>query len=300
MQRMTVKGEHRIGGFFALGAYAYWGFIPLYYPLIAEVSPYEMMAHRVLWTGVALVPVLFALGFLDGVLDVVRNPRTLLMLVTSAFLIGLNWLVFMWAMTHEQVIQTSMGYFINPLLNVVLGVVFLRERLRRAQTMSVVLAATGVAILVYSVGSLPWVALLLPTFFGFYGLVRKHVTVDTFTALFVEIIVLSPFALGYWVYIGQRGDSAFFSGDSAVRLWLILLGPISIIPLTLFGAAAKRITLTSLGFFQYIAPSISFIIGAFFFREPFSGTQLVTFIFIWVSLVIFATDAAVFARRRNA
>lgn len=287
---MNLTHRQESGVAFAIGAYVFWGLVPLYYAPFPQIPAFEMLAHRALWTVVALVPLLFVFGLGGEIRRAFTERRTLLILVASALCIGGNWVIFMWAMTHGKVIDTSLGYFINPLFNVLLGVVFLRERLRPMQIFSVALAALGVGILIYRTGSLPWVALALPLLFGIYSLLRKLVTVHTFVALFVETAILAPFGLCYALYLGSQGTSSFMSGGIPLIFWFLGLGPITILPLSLFGAAAKRITLTALGFCQYIAPTMTFVLGVFFFREPFDRVQLITFALIWVSLVAFTID----------
>ena len=271
-------------------AYALWGFVPLYYPLLASVAPLEILAHRVWVTALTLLPMLFVLGLVSGLRALVREPRTLALLAVAGLLIGCNWYAFTWAMVNERVIETSMGYFINPLVYVLLGVIVLRERLRPAQMVSVLLATFAVGFLVYNVGELPWVALVLPVAFGLYGLIHKKLTVNPFTSLFVEMLFLAPFALLYVMYLANEGSSHIIQEGLRLKLLLLPLGPITVVPLVLFGAAATRITLTSMGLFQYIAPSLSFIVGVFILHETFDRTRLISFAIIWVSLIIFAIE----------
>ena len=279
-----------MGGACALAAYSFWGFVPLYYPLIATVTPLEMLAYRVWLTALTLLPLLFAFGLLPGLRALLREPRTLALLALASLLLGCNWFAFTWAMVHERVIETSMGYFINPLVYVLLGVIVLRERLRPAQIVSVLLAAFGVGLLVYNLGELPWVALVLPVAFGSYGLIHKKLTVNPFTSLFVEMLFLAPIALLYGLYLANEGTSHVIHEGLRLKLLLLPLGPITVMPLVLFGAAATRITLTSMGLFQYIAPSLSFIVGVFILHETFDRARLISFAIIWVSLIIFAVE----------
>lgn len=293
---MTSPHYVRNGVLFAISAYALWGLVPLFYVPAKGVPAFEMLLHRVIWTCLALIPLCSAQRLWPQVRYALTHRETLLTLTATAGFIGANWVVFMWAMTNDRVLHTSLGYFINPLLFVLLGVVFLHERLRPAQILSVTLAATGVGILIYRTGSLPWVALALPTLFALYGLFRRRVSVHTFAALFVETLILSPFAIAYWIYLASQGESTFATRGGFMIGWFLLLGPVTVAPLSMFGAAAKRIPFTVMGFCQYIAPSGTFLLGVFYFQEKFETTQLVTFILIWISLAIFTFDSLVTPR----
>lgn len=293
---MTNPHHKRNGAFLAIGAYVIWGLVPLYYVPAKNIPAFEMLLHRAVWTSIACIPACFALGLWPDVKRGFTDRKTLLALIVTGLLIGTNWVIFMWAMTHERVIDTSLGYFINPLLFVLLGVAFLRERLRPAQTLSVALAATGVGILIWRTGQLPWVSLALPSFFAVYGLIRRYVTIHTVAALFVETVILVPIAVAYWIYLASRGESSFTSEGWFITGWFILLGPVTLVPLAMFGAAAKRISLTAMGFCQYIAPSMTFFFGIVYFHEPFETVRFITFAVIWVSLAIFTFDNLMIAR----
>ena len=296
---MTATEHHvRNGVLLAIGAYAFWGLVPLYYVPAKGVPAFEMLLHRVIWTCLALIPLCFVQRLWPEVKYALTHREPLLTLCATAFFIGGNWVIFMWAMTNDRVLHTSLGYFINPLLFVLLGVFFLKERLRRAQIVSVALAATGVGILIYRTGSLPWVALALPTLFALYGLFRRRVMVHTFAALFIETLLLAPFAIAHWADLRGGGDAPFATRGGFMIGWFLLLGPITVVPLSMFGAAAKRIPFTVMGFCQYIAPSGTFLLGVFYFREKFETTQFVTFVLIWVSLAIFTMDNLMTPRAR--
>lgn len=296
---MTSHDHHvRNGVLLAISAYALWGLVPLYYIPAKGVPAFEMLLHRVIWTSIALIPLLFAQRLWPEVKYALTHREPLLTLAATALFIGGNWVIFMWAMTNGRVLHTSLGYFINPLLFVLLGVFFLREHLRPAQIVSVALAATGVGILIYRTGALPWVALALPTLFALYGLFRRRVMVHTFAALFIETLLLSPFAIAYWIYLQTQGEATFATRGGFMIGWFLLLGPVTVVPLSMFGAAAKRIPFTVMGFCQYIAPSGTFLLGVFFFKEKFETTQLITFVLIWVSLAVFTIDNLMTPRAR--
>ncbi len=288
--------ESTKGLFYAMMAFMCWGFVPLYYRFIYEVPPLEILAHRVVWTAITLGIALPIAGRTREFFAVFRQPKTLLYLLLTALLIGGNWAVFTWAVVSGHVLDTAMGYFINPLFTVVLGVVFLRERLRAAQLVAVCLAAAGVVWLVVQTGSLPWVALLLPLFFGLYGLVRKQVDVDSLNGLLVETLFLTPLALGYIVYLSAN-RLGNFGTESTMSLLIMLSGTITIVPLVLFASAVRRIKYTTVGFLQYIGPSITFLLGLFVFHEDFGSAQFVTYGLIWMALVVFTVDSVVHVRR---
>jgi chloramphenicol-sensitive protein RarD len=285
------------GVVFATMAFTFWGFVPLYYRFVYELPPLEILAHRIVWTIVAIGIALLLSGRTRAFLAVFQQPKTLGYLAITSLLIGGNWLVFTWAVLSGHVLDLSMGYFINPLFNVVLGVAFLRERLRAAQIAAVGLATCGVAWLVVTTGSLPWVALALPACFGTYGLVRKRVEVDSLNGLLIETLFLTPLALGYIVYLSVNGSGSF-GADRSVSGLLLLAGPITLIPLVLFAAGVRRINYSTVGFLQYIGPSISFVLGIFVFREEFGSAQFVTYALIWSALAVFTVESIAFTRRQ--
>ena len=288
--------ESTKGLFYAMMAFMWWGFVPLYYRFIYEVPPLEILAHRVVWTAITLGIALPLAGRTREFFAVFRQPKTLLYLLVTALLIGGNWAVFTWAVVSGHVLDTAMGYFINPLFTVVLGVVFLRERLRAAQIVAVSLAAAGVVWLVVQTGSLPWVALLLPLFFGLYGLVRKQVDVDSLNGLLIETLFLTPLALGYIIYLSAN-TLGNFGTESTMSLLIMLSGTVTLVPLVLFASAVRRIKYTTVGFLQYIGPSITFLLGLFVFQEDFGSAQFVTYGLIWMALVVFTVESIVYVRR---
>ncbi len=284
------------GVLFAVVAFTFWGLTPLYYRPIDHVGAAEILAHRIIWTVVMIPLILVALGQVHRLTSLFRSPRTVGLLCISGAMIVSNWFIFVWAITHERVLETSLGYFINPLFSVLLGVLFLHERLRPAQQVAVFLAAIGVLYLVLNHGSLPWVALALPLLFGLYGLMRKKITVHPLGGLWVETASVAPFAAMYAIYLWRTGESHFGGGRAQDTALLLLGGPVTIIPLSLFAAAARRVNLSTLGFTQYLAPTLTFLVAVFVFREAFGRVQLVTFSFIWLSLAIFALDGLRFSR----
>lgn len=280
----------------AFAAFSFWGMIPAFYKLLGHVTAPEIVAHRVIWTVVLSLIILVALRRFDRYTAIWRNPASLRRLVLSAALISGNWLVFLWAVTHDQVLETSMGYFINPLFSVLLGVVVLRERLRPGQAVAVGLAAIGVGYLILNHGTVPWVALVLPLTFGLYGLIRKQTNVDSLSGLATEMTLMFPVALAYAVWIGRQPGGHFGMGEGINNVYLMLNGPVTVFPLTMFAMAARRVRLSTIGFIQYLAPSLTFLLAVFVFREPFDRVKLITFACIWLSLLIYTLEGVRWSR----
>jgi chloramphenicol-sensitive protein RarD len=292
------SNQHRIGVACGLAAYGCWGFIPLYFKEIEHVSAMEILCHRVLWTLLLLALFKLAIQRNGAFRALLRDPRRLVLLFASGTFIAINWLVFTWAATHDRVMDTSLGYFINPLFSVFLGVVFLRERLRPAQIAAVSIAGAALVLLVLRFGQLPWISLCLAASFGMYGFIRKLVAVDAFTGLFTETLLMAPFLLLYLGLTAGEGNNAFIIGNWTTRTWLILAGPITTIPLAMFAMAARRVYLSTLGFMQYLAPSITLILAVAVFGEPFGTPQIITFSLIWLALGIYTADSLGLFRRR--
>ncbi len=271
-------------------AFAIWGIAPLYFKLVAGAPVGEILAHRILWACVLLFGVLVALRKLPGLAQLWRDRRTALIVTAACVFISINWLIFLWAVVHDRVLETSLGYFINPLVNVLLGVVFLHERLRSAQVAAVAIAALGVGYLVIHYGSLPWVSIVLPITFGMYGLMKKMIGLDALTGLFAETVVMAPFSLVYVIWLTIQGR-ATFAIDPYYTWMLPIAGLFTSIPLVCFGAGARRIQLSTIGFIQYLAPTITFFLAVFAFHEPFGRAQLVTFTLIWISLAVYTVDS---------
>jgi len=286
--------DSRTGVYFALTAYTVWGVAPVYFKLLAFATPLEIIAHRVVWSVLVLAVViavrrqLYALRHLEW--------RRVGWLAVSGTLVSINWGVFVWALLNDRILETSLGYYINPLVNVVLGGLFLGERLRGWQKLAVLFAAVGVANEIVSVGVVPWAGLALAFSFGFYGLVRKRIAVDATIGLAVETTLLLPVAVGYLLFLGLGGEGAFARRDGAEIALLACAGPLTVVPLVCFAAAALRLPLTVLGFFQYLAPSIAAVLAVYVYGEPFPPSRAVTFGFIWTALLIFTMEGLYHAR----
>jgi chloramphenicol-sensitive protein RarD len=271
-------------------AFLWWGLFPLYFHALGEVPPMQILAHRMLWSLLFLLIVLAVRGKW-GWLNVVRKPRVLASFVASAFLLSANWLIYIWAVNNGYVIESSLGYFINPLVNIMFGYLLLKERLRPLQWGAIALAVLGVAWLTWQAGSVPWIALLLAASFGLYGLLRKTAALGALEGLSFETMVLFPLAAAYLGWLTLHGQNAFINTESNGTRWLLVAaGPITAIPLLLFASGARRIPLSVLGVLQYLAPTIQFLLGVWLFHEPFSGARLAGFALIWLALALFAGE----------
>lgn len=279
-------------------AYGMWGLLPLYFHLLASVAPLEIVLQRTLWSLAFVLVLLAALRRWAWLRDIARRPRTLATFALSALLLSSNWLVYVWAVNHGRVVESSLGYFITPLLNVLLGYFVLHERPRRMQWVALAIAAAGVVWLAIFGGSLPWIGLVLAATFGIYGLIRKTAPLGAIEGLALETMLLAPLAAGLLAWRTSQGDSAL-GGDTALLGLLVLSGPITALPLLLFAAGARRIPLTTLGVLQYIGPTIQFALGVWLFREPFGGPRLAGFVLIWLALVIYTGESLLRMRRRD-
>ena len=277
---------------FGLAAYLCWGFFPVYFKALVGVPALEVLAHRVVWSGAFALSVVFIAGKSKALLSVLRDPGARLTLFCSALLVSTNWLVFIYAVTTDHVLESSLGYFMNPLVSVLLGFLFLRERFRPLQKISVALAGAGVLTLVLSHGQIPWISLVLAISFAFYGLLRKTVRADSLVGLTVETAYLCPVALGYILMLGVQGQGHFLAGSTERSLLLPVSGVVTALPLLLFAAAARRLRLATIGFLQYITPTLHLLLAVWVYREPFLLVHFVTFTCIWTGLIIYSVDAS--------
>ncbi|HEX8164378.1 MAG TPA: EamA family transporter RarD [Beijerinckiaceae bacterium] len=290
-----------VGGIlYALAAFGTWGLIaPVHFKLIAAVPPFEVLAQRIVWSTLLVLGIIGARRRWRALLNALGVRRTLAMLSLSALLVAGNWLVYIWAIATGQLVEASLGYFINPLVNVVLGIGFLGERLRPLQLLACALAAIGVLVLTVAGGTVPWIALALGISFGFYGLIRKTVRIDPLIGFCVESLLLTPFALAYVVFLVAAGASVVLKGDWRLDLLLILTAVTTSAPLIWFAAAAQRLKLSTVGLLQYLAPSCLLALGVLVYGEPFTAIKAVAFAAIWTALALYSADAFVFARRKR-
>ncbi len=288
----------QIGVVYAALAYTLWGLFPLFFKRLSAVEPLEVVLHRVVWSLVFVLVVLAVLKRWGWLRDVLRTPRVVATFALSATLLSANWLIYIWAVTNNHVLDASLGYFILPLVNVALGFVFLHERPRPVQWLAFSIACAGVAWLTLQAGHVPWVALALALTFGLYGLLRKLAPLGALEGLSLETLLLAPFALGLLVWMTWRGQGALAGQDTSLVAWLVLAGPVTAIPLLLFAAGARRIPLSMMGILQYIAPSILVLLGAWLYNEPFAGPRLVGFVLIWVALAVYSVEGWLRSRSR--
>jgi chloramphenicol-sensitive protein RarD len=273
-----------------LAAYLIWGIAPLYFRALAGVPPLQILAHRVVWSVLVLALALSLVRRWAAVREAIATRRRLGALVASTALISFNWGLFIWAIDAGRLLEASLGYFVNPLVNVALGAIFLGERLTRRQLAAVGIAAAGVALLVVRLGALPWISLALALSFGFYALVRKRARIDALGGLLVETALLAPLALAFLVAEGAAGRGAF-GGRPAVTLLLSAAGVVTATPLVLFAIGVGRLKLSTMGLVQYVAPTCQFLIAVAVFREPFGAAQAGAFALIWASLALYTADA---------
>ena len=296
---MSIDTEQRKGAIFACLAFLMWGLAPIYFKLIQHVSAFEILMHRVIWSVVFLVLVVSVLRYWGKIKRIIVQPKLLLMLVITSALLGFNWGLFIWAINNNHMLDASLGYYINPLLNVILGMLFLRERLRKFQGVAVALAFSGVVLQLISFGSFPVVAFSLAISFALYGLLRKKLPVEALPGILLEALILLPVALIYWWLMVPTPTSSLPANDWHTNALLISAGIVTTLPLLCFTGAAKRLQYTTLGFFQYIGPSLMFILAVVFYGEIFDAERIVTFACIWSALAIFSWDSYHQSRKRK-
>jgi len=282
---------HRLGIASGLTAYLLWGLFPLVFHLLRSVSPIEIVLHRVVWSFVVVAALVASQGDRRWVGELRGDPRRVGRLAAAGVLIGVNWLAYIWAVNNDRVVEAALGYYINPLITVALGVVVLGERLRRLQVVSLSLGAAAVAILTVAYGRPPWVALLLAVTFAGYGYLKKSVGIGAAPSLAVETAVLLPVALGGLLVLGARGDAAFLHGGAGRDVLLVGLGVITAVPLLAFGAAASRIPLSLLGLLQYLTPTLQLVCGVAVLGEPLPPERLAGFVLVWLALTVLTVDA---------
>ena len=285
------------GVVYAALAFLWWGLFPLYFRIVPGVPPGEVLAHRIVWCVMLLLAVLSWRRQWAWLLPVLRQAKVLAAFVASALLLSANWLTYIWSVNNGHVVDASLGYFITPLVNVLLGYTLLHERPRRAQWLALALATLGVIWLTLQTGRLPWIALALAATFGCYGLLRKIAVLGALEGLTLETMLLAPLALAALAYWSAQGNATFPAPEALTNLWLFALGPITAVPLLLFAAAARRLSLTTLGLLQYIGPSIQFVLGLWVFHEPFTPARLAGFAMIWIALLVYTADGWAVGRR---
>ncbi|HKK98819.1 MAG TPA: EamA family transporter RarD [Desulfotignum sp.] len=277
------------GALFALAAFAAWGFLPAYWKQMQAALPFEILCHRIVWSCVFLAGTIFFQKRHKEVLQMLRSPGTVKGLVLSSALIALNWFVYIWAVNSGRVVETSLGYYINPMINVLLGYLLLSETFTRLQCISLAFALAGVIYSLLAYGALPIFGLTLAFSFAFYGYCRKRIQVAPMPGLFVETLILMVPALVYIVFLMGTGRSLFLK-DTGMTLWMIGSGVVTSLPLLWFAAAARRLNLSTIGILQYLAPSIAFVLGVFVYKEAFSIHHLITFACIWIGVILYTVE----------
>lgn len=296
---MTTDPERRLGIAAGMGAYALWGTFPLFFHVLRDVPTGEVLVHRIVWSFLVVVGLLVRKGDRRWFDRVRRRPGALWRLSLSGVLIAVNWLVYIWAVNHDEVVQAALGYYVTPLLSVALGVVVLGERLRRLQQVALGCGAASVAVLTIAYGRVPWVALVLAGSFGTYGFLKKMVAVEATTALAVETAVLLPVALAAMAAFHASGEAAFTNGGVGRDALMVSLGLVTAVPLLLFGVAATRIPLSLLGLLQYLTPTLQLLCGVVVFGEALPPERLAGFLLVWAALVVLAVDAMRASRSRR-
>ncbi len=287
--------NHQKGLLAALGAFTLWGIFPLYFKALGHVPVFEILANRILWSLVLVFALVAITGRFSHLKAAISDPKTMLIFLGSTALIGMNWTVFVWAIAHDRVLEAGLGYYINPLVSVVLGMIFFAERMNRWQTLAIILAVCAVVLMTVVLGELPWVSLALAFSFGFYGLLRKKVQAESTVGLMIETGILVPFSIAYLVFLsstgglqgGQIGDSFY---DLNTVLLLAGTGLVTGVPLILFSYGAQRLRLATVGIMQYVAPTIQVVLAVFVFDEHFSQIQFIAFSLIWLGLIIYTID----------
>ena len=277
-----------------LGAYVLWGVLPVYWKLLDDVLPFEILSSRFMWSCVFVALLIIFQGklplFLTEVKSIFGSFKTGVAMVSAAFVISINWGSFIWAVNNGHIVETSMGYYINPLVSVLFAVLFLRERLNKMQIAAVLCACVGVASMVWSFGKLPWVSLTLAVSFALYGLIKKLLPVSSLTSIMLETLIITPLALMYEYTLWQQGVSFYASGDTQVLCLLAGAGAVTAVPLLLFTAGAKLLPLKIIGFLQYISPTLTLLLGVFIYGEPFTASHLLAFGWIWAALALFVVS----------
>jgi len=293
----SKSGQESLSGVMcAASAFLIWGLSPMYWKVLRQIPALEIIMHRVIWSFLFLIILLVFLRYGNEFTASLKKPRTFAILIPTTILLGCNWFIYIWAVNNDHVLQASLGYFINPLINILLGLIFLRERLRRLQTVSLILAFVSVLYLTFQYGEFPWIALSLAFAFGFYGLIRKVAPISALVGLSVEMLLLSGPALGYILFLYIRGVGAIFHISVRIDLFLVGTAFLTAFPLLLFTLGTKRLHLSTVGFLQYIAPTSMFLLGVFLYNEPLSSAQIFAFVLIWIALFIYSVDAARYYR----
>jgi chloramphenicol-sensitive protein RarD len=278
------------GIWYGVGAYVAWGLLPLYWKGIDSVPAGQLIGHRIVWSFLTLAAIISVLNQWPALRAAISRPGVVRMYGLAAVLITINWFIYVWGVNHGFIVETSLGYFINPLVSVVFGVLVFGEELRQLQWVGVALAGGGVVYLTFAYGALPWIAMVLALSFGSYGAVKKKAPLGSIHGLTIETAILLVPAIVYVLYADRAGEGAFLRRSSAVDALLVSTGVVTTVPLLMFASALQRTPLSTMGVLQYIAPTLQLLLGVLFYREPFSRTQLIGFVIVWAGLIVFGLD----------
>ncbi len=287
----SEKQTYKTGLYYGLGAYITWGLIPIYWPYLEPASSLEILSHRVVWSLITLFIIISFLKQWQIVFDAVKIKKAAWLLLLGSIFISINWGVFIWAVGNDRVVDTALGYFMNPLVSVALGLIIFREKLRPLQWTAVAIAFVAVLYLTFAVGSFPWISLSLAFSFGFYGLVKKIANIPSLPSLTIETTFAAPFFIGFLIWLYSRGELSFIQDGVSHALWLSSSGLATVIPLLFFGAAVIRLPLSVTGLLQYLAPILQFLVGLFIFNEVVTTAKWIGFFGIWIALSFFSIDA---------
>lgn len=282
-----MNNDSTKGIWYSITAYALWGILPFYWKLLSGIRSEEILSHRIIWSFLLVIAILLLTGRGNSLVKVLSNRKTLLVMFVAALLISVNWYTFIWAVNHAQVVQASLGYYINPLISVTLGMTVLRERMNVSQWFAVILAAIGIGVITVEYGTIPWIALILAFSFAFYGLVKKMAPVEAMIGLAYETAILAPVAFLYVLFLGWKGAGSFGHVSFATTFYLIMAGVATTLPLFWFAKGAQRIPLSMLAFIQFLSPTISLLIGIFAFHETFTKVHLISFSLIWSAILLY-------------
>jgi len=283
-----MKNDSNLSGWLiGLSAFVWWGLAPIYFKAVVHVSAMEILAHRIIWSIPVTLILMLAIKKKILLLTIIKDTKLLLGLLVSALLISINWFVFTWAVTNEKILATSLGYFINPIMSILMGVMILGERLTKMQWLAVSFVVMGVANQIFNFGEFPWIALILATSFAIYGFIKKQLKVDSLNGFLLESGLALPFALGYVIWSIINNNAIFFNLNMSTDLLLLASGIITAVPLILFATAAKTIPLSGMGFLQFVAPSLTFVLATQVYAEPLNTEQLISFVLIWVGLAVY-------------
>ncbi len=285
------KNQQSLGIFYAIIAFLFWGLVPIYFKQVSTVAPLEVLIHRVIFSVIVLTIMLTIAKQFHLIKPILKTPKALKYLFLSAILVSLNWLIFIYAISQDKILEASLGYYINPLISIFFGYIFFKENLSKYQKIAIFIATISVVIQLFTLGKLPLISIGLAISFALYGVVRKKVNIASLPGLFIETLLLFPFALIYLGYLIYTNNSAILTADSYIVWMLSLAGIITVLPLLWFNSATIRINISTLGMLQYIGPSVAFLVAIFIYEEPLNTAKIFTFILIWFSLALFSIDS---------